>query len=71
MKLVAERAWELWMQEPIAFFGGIFAGLFRLDLNEEPLKDWVARTAEAAGIDLTDSQATDSDDSIPEDIQID
>lgn len=49
----------------------MFAGLLRLDLNEEPLKDWVAKTAEAAGIDINDNQAVDSDDSIPEDIQID
>lgn len=58
-------------QEPIAFLGGVFAGLLRLDLNEEPLKDWVAKTAEAAGIDLDDSQAADMDDSVPEDIRID
>jgi hypothetical protein len=58
-------------QEPLAFLGGVFAGLLRLDLNEEPLKDWVAKTAEAAGIDLDDSQAADIDDSVPEDIRID
>ena len=58
-------------QEPIAFLGGVFAGLLRLDLNEEPLKDWVAKTAEAAGIDLDDYQAADADDSVPEDIRID
>lgn len=58
-------------QEPIAFLGGVFAGLLRLDLNEEPLKDWVAKTAEAAGIDLDESRAADTDDSVPEDIRID
>lgn len=63
--------WLCYEQEPIAFLGGMFAGLLRLDLNEEPLKDWVAKTAEAAGIDINDNQAVDSDDSIPEDIQID
>lgn len=30
--------------------GGIFAGLLRLDLKEEPLREWVARTVEASGI---------------------
>lgn len=30
--------------------GGMFAGLLRLDLNEDPLKEWVTRTAEASGI---------------------
>jgi hypothetical protein len=47
-------------------------GLLRLDLNEESLQEWVARTSEAAGLDLSESpSADDDDDSIPEDIQID
>jgi hypothetical protein len=59
------------LKEPIAFFGGVFAGLLQLDLNEEPLREWVAWTSEAAGLDLWESPSTDNDDSIPEDIQID
>ncbi|KAJ4823956.1 hypothetical protein Tsubulata_016437 [Turnera subulata] len=38
------------VKEPVAFLGGIFAGLLRLDLNEDPLKEWVTRTVEASGI---------------------
>jgi hypothetical protein len=34
----------------VAFLGGVFAGLLRLDLNEDPLKEWVTRTVEASGI---------------------
>jgi hypothetical protein len=30
--------------------GGVFAGLLRLDLNEDPLKEWLTRTVEASGI---------------------
>jgi hypothetical protein len=37
-------------QEPVAFLGGVFAGLLRLDLNEDPLKEWVTRTVEVSGI---------------------
>ncbi|KAK4394949.1 hypothetical protein Sango_1649200 [Sesamum angolense] len=37
-------------REPVAFVGGMFAGLLRLDLNEEPLKEWVSRTVEASGM---------------------
>ncbi|KAH8942794.1 hypothetical protein BDL97_13G013700 [Sphagnum fallax] len=59
------------LKEPIAFFRGVFAGLLQLDLNEEPLREWVARTSEAAGLDLSESPSADNDDSIPEDIQID
>ncbi|XP_057428023.1 UPF0426 protein At1g28150, chloroplastic [Lotus japonicus] len=39
------------LKEPVAFLGGMFAGILRLDLNEEPLKEWVTRTVEAAGVD--------------------
>ncbi|KAL4632838.1 hypothetical protein ACB092_04G080100 [Castanea dentata] len=38
------------LKEPVSFMGGMFAGLLRLDLNEDPLKEWVTRTAEASGI---------------------
>jgi len=27
--------------QPVAILGGMFAGILRLDLNEEPLKEWV------------------------------
>ncbi|PWZ40529.1 UPF0426 protein [Zea mays] len=37
-------------KEPVAFMGGVFAGLLRLDLNEDPLKEWISRTVEASGI---------------------
>ncbi|XP_062118064.1 UPF0426 protein At1g28150, chloroplastic isoform X1 [Humulus lupulus] len=36
--------------EPVAFMGGVFAGLLRLDLNDDPLKEWVSRTVEASGL---------------------
>nr|XP_010918476.1 UPF0426 protein At1g28150, chloroplastic [Elaeis guineensis] len=38
------------LKEPVAFMGGMFAGLLRLDLNEDPLKEWITRTVEASGI---------------------
>ncbi|XP_020081206.1 UPF0426 protein At1g28150, chloroplastic-like [Ananas comosus] len=38
------------IKEPVAFMGGVFAGLLRLDLSEDPLKEWLARTVEASGI---------------------
>jgi hypothetical protein len=30
--------------------GGVFAGLLRLSASDEPLKDWIDRTAAAAGV---------------------
>lgn len=59
------------LQEPVAFLGGIFAGILRLDLEEEPLKEWVTRTVEAAGIkeDEIDTQGSTSE-AAPQQIEI-
>ncbi|KAL1541897.1 UPF0426 protein, chloroplastic [Salvia divinorum] len=43
------------LKEPVAFVGGMFAGLLRLDLSEDPLREWVARTVEASGIATEES----------------
>ncbi|KAG0460771.1 hypothetical protein HPP92_020636 [Vanilla planifolia] len=38
------------LKEPVAFLGGMFAGILRLDLNEDPLKEWIVKTVEASGV---------------------
>lgn len=59
------------MQEPVAFAGGIFAGLLRLDLNEDPLKEWVAKTVEASGITAEEIETSvDQAEDIPQQIEI-
>jgi hypothetical protein len=30
---------------PVAFLGGFFSGLFRLNLNDDPLKSWLDQQA--------------------------
>ncbi|KMT06758.1 hypothetical protein BVRB_7g159180 [Beta vulgaris subsp. vulgaris] len=45
-----ERILKEAIKEPVAFMGGMFAGLLKLDLNEEPLKEWINKTVEASGI---------------------
>lgn len=37
-------------QEPLAFWGGVFAGALRLNLQEDPLRAWLDRTARAAQV---------------------
>ena len=37
-------------QEPLAFLGGFFAGLLGLDLEQEPLKEWLENNRAAAGV---------------------
>ncbi|GER38417.1 elongation factor 2 [Striga asiatica] len=60
------------LKEPVAFVGGIFAGLLRLNLNEEPLKEWVSRTVEASGLTLEEiSKSPDADEEdVPQQIEI-
>ena len=53
------------IQEPVAFAGGMFAGLLRLDVNEDPLKEWVTRTVEASGIT---EEEIDGEEFKPEDL---
>lgn len=51
--------------------GGMFAGLLRLDLNEDPLKEWVTRTVEASGV--TEEEIGNNDaqpEEVPEQIVI-
>ncbi|GLU12790.1 hypothetical protein SLE2022_294490 [Rubroshorea leprosula] len=59
------------LKEPVAFMGGMFAGLLRLDLNDDPLKEWVSRTVEAAGIteEIGDEGSKDEEDA-PQQIEI-
>jgi len=61
------------LKEPVAFAGGMFAGLLRLDLKEEPLKEWIVRTVEAAGITSEEivSEESRSGDDAPQEILID
>lgn len=30
-------------RQPVAFCGGFFSGLFRLDLSEDPVKSWLTK----------------------------
>ena len=38
------------LQEPVAFFGGVFAGALGLNLEEDPLRSWLQRTAADAQV---------------------
>jgi len=59
------------LKEPIAFFGGVFAGLLRLDLKEDPLREWVARTYVAAGLDEEqDPEPKSEEETTPQQIEI-
>ncbi|XP_022885404.1 UPF0426 protein At1g28150, chloroplastic [Olea europaea var. sylvestris] len=60
------------LKEPVAFLGGMFAGFLRLDLNEDPLKEWVARTVDASAIaeeEISGSREVQAED-MPQQIEI-
>lgn len=37
-------------QEPVAFWGGVFAGALGLNVDEDPLRSWLQRTAADAQV---------------------
>lgn len=37
-------------QEPVAFLGGVLAGVLGLNLKEDPLRSWLERTSAEAGV---------------------
>ncbi len=37
-------------QEPVAFWGGVFAGALGLNVDEDPLRGWLQRTAADAQV---------------------
>ncbi len=51
-------------RQPVAFCGGFFSGLFRLDLDEDPVKSWLnkqgAAPAPNAQIDMPNSKGPKS-----------
>ena len=49
------------MKEPVAFFGGVFAGLLGLSVDEpgSPLTAWVDSTATAAGVRVENQRVVD------------
>lgn len=58
------------IQQPIAFTGGFFSGLLRLNLNEDPIRTWID---DQAGSTYTPPAAEDSNgkSSGPQSISID
>ena len=55
-------------RQPIAFCGGLFSGLFRLDLSEDPVKTWLNKQGATPG---TEPSVTTPDSKGPQSIDID
>ena len=46
---INSRCVRVW-QEPVAFWGGVFAGALGLNVDEDPLRGWLQRTAADAQV---------------------
>ncbi len=57
------------LQQPIAFAGGFCSGLFKLELNQEPLSDWLSKQGYTSG--ATKTTASSSNGNKPQSISID
>ena len=57
-------------RQPVAFCGGFFSGLFRLDLAEDPVKSWLAKQGAAPAVGENVSGANSANPKGPQSIDI-
>lgn len=57
-------------QQPIAFLGGFFSGLFRLNLADDPVKSWLDQQVGTSTASAT-SEVNNGKSSGPQSISID
>jgi hypothetical protein len=59
------------IQQPIAFTGGFFSGLLRLNLNDDPVKSWIDQQAGSSSYTPPEAEAKNSKSTGPQSISID
>lgn len=58
-------------RQPVAFCGGFFSGLFRLDLTEDPVRSWLDKQGVAPTTGNTANGSSPSSTKGPQSIDID
>lgn len=58
-------------QQPVAFLGGLFSGVFRLNLADDPVKSWLDEQAGATGYTAANAGSENGKTSGPQSISID
>ncbi|CAD5967274.1 hypothetical protein PCC9214_03574 [Planktothrix tepida] len=58
-------------REPIAFFGGFFSGLLKLNLNDDPVKTWLEKQGGTSVSSPSDSKNNNGNSGGPQSITID
>lgn len=58
-------------QQPVAFLGGFFSGIFRLNLADDPVKSWLDEHAGSTSYTTSSSSSANGKTSGPQSISID
>ncbi|MEA5583705.1 hypothetical protein VB620_20470 [Nodularia harveyana UHCC-0300] len=58
-------------KHPISFTGGLFSGLLRLNLQDDPVKSWLDKQINSTGSSTTTHQTANGKASRPQQISID
>jgi hypothetical protein len=58
-------------QQPAAFLGGFFSGVFRLNLSDDPVKSWLDEQVGVPGYTATRADSENGRSSGPQSISID
>ena len=58
-------------QQPVAFLGGLFSGVFRLNLTDDPVKSWLDEQAGASRYTAATNSSENGKTSGPQSISID
>ena len=57
--------------QPVAFLGGLFSGLFRLNLADDPVKTWLDQQAGKPSSEVSNASDQSDKNSGPQTISID
>ncbi|MEW6493278.1 MAG: hypothetical protein AB1589_12350 [Cyanobacteriota bacterium] len=58
------------MQQPVAFLGGFFSGVFRLNLSDDPVKSWLNEQTGSTAYTSTTAGSENGRSSGPQSISI-
>jgi hypothetical protein len=58
-------------QQPVAFLGGFFSGVFRLNLSDDPVKSWLDEQAGVSSYTATTTGSDNGKTTGPQSISID
>ncbi|MBD1805734.1 MAG: hypothetical protein KME25_08925 [Symplocastrum torsivum CPER-KK1] len=58
-------------QQPVAFLGGFFSGVFRLNLSDDPVKSWLDQQAGVSSYTATTTSSDNGKTTGPQSISID